>query len=106
MVNRKRIKYEILQNLNTIVLNIKKLYPKFDKSHDLFNTIKKNDSKWKNIDNQASKYQKVLNGATDLNKKLSIDEKLKYVKHKENHEPYLNLHPHNKLYQCYKTLRK
>ena len=106
MVAHKRTKYQILNNLNTVIIDIKKIYPPYNYSHELLNAIKPNDSKWWNIDNQASKYRQQINDNTLINKKLSTEDKLQYVQNKQHHEPYLKLHSHNKLYQRYKNLRK
>ena len=56
MVNYKRTKYQILNNLNTVIIDIKKIYHCYKYLHELLNAIKINDLKWQNIDNQASKY--------------------------------------------------
>ena len=98
MVAHKRTKYQILNNLNTVIIDIKKIYPPYNYSHELLNAIKTNDSKWRNIDNQDSKYRQQINDNTLINKKLSTEDKLQYVQNKQHHEPYLKLHSHSKLY--------
>lgn len=78
----------------------------FNMRYMMFLILLKNDSKWKNIDNQASKYHKLVEGDKSKGKKLTTKEKFIYIKKKDNHQVYLDLNEHNKLYQCYKALRK
>ena len=108
MVNRKRTKSKTLFKINDVVIKIKECYPDHNNHSwdEILQAIKNDDSKWRNIDNLASKNRKLIDGDKSKGKKLSTNDKLNYISNDEQQKLYLALDQKNKLYQQYIYLNK